>query len=125
LANLATTRFLRVRNREGCDVYIHAQRFPDPDWLSQSRGPPQPSGNLSYEMKEVGVDIVGQTSKDVSQFFGVRFTYVVHLCDRHKEQQCPIFPGAIYRLTWDLESPADSPHGIEVATPSRGGSRVL
>ena len=23
LANLATTRFLRVRNREGCDVYIH------------------------------------------------------------------------------------------------------
>ena len=23
LANLATLRFLRVRNREGCDVYIH------------------------------------------------------------------------------------------------------
>ena len=23
LANVATTRFLRVRNREGCDVYIH------------------------------------------------------------------------------------------------------
>ena len=119
---LCTANSSRTQMAEGFLRSVASDRF---EIVSAGGDPGEPSGNLSYEMKEVGVDIVGQTSKDVSQFFGVRFTYVVHLCDRHKEQQCPIFPGAIYRLTWDLESPADSPHGIEVATPSRGGSRVL
>lgn len=67
-------------------------------------------------MKEVGVDITTQTAKDVAKFFGVRFTYVVHLCDRQKERGCPIFPGAIYRLTWDLESPRESAANVENAT---------
>ena len=57
-------------------------------------------------MREVGVDISGQETKAVNRFLGRRFSYVVTLCDREKERTCPIFPGAIWRLQWDLEDPS-------------------
>lgn len=57
-------------------------------------------------MREVGVDISGQQTKAVNRFLGRRFNYVVTLCDREKERTCPIFPGAIWRLQWDLEDPS-------------------
>ena len=57
---------------------------------------------------EVGVDISGQETKAVSRFLGRRFSYVVTLCDREKEKTCPIFPGAIGRLQWDLEDPSQA-----------------
>jgi arsenate reductase len=57
-------------------------------------------------MREVGIDISGQEGKAVNRFLGKRFSYVVTLCDREKERSCPIFPGAIWRLRWDLEDPS-------------------
>ena len=57
-------------------------------------------------MREVGIDISGQETKAVNRFLGRRFSYVVTLCDRDKEKTCPIFPGAIWRLQWDLEDPS-------------------
>ncbi len=59
-------------------------------------------------MREVGVDISGQETKAVNRFLGRRFSYVVTLCDRDKEKTCPIFPGAIWRLQWDLEDPSQA-----------------
>lgn len=59
-------------------------------------------------MREVGVDISGQETKAVNRFLGRRFSYVVTLCDREKEKTCPIFPGAIWRLDWDLEDPSQA-----------------
>jgi arsenate reductase (thioredoxin) len=56
-------------------------------------------------MREIGVDISQFRTKDVAQYLGQRFTYLIQLCDRRKEPRCPIFPGAIYRLRWDLEGP--------------------
>jgi arsenate reductase len=57
-------------------------------------------------MREVGIDISGQEPKAVNRYLGRRFSYVVTLCDREKERSCPIFPGAIWRLQWDLEDPS-------------------
>ena len=57
-------------------------------------------------MSEVGIDISGHEPKAVNPYLGKRFTYVVTLCDRQKERSCPIFPGAIWRLHWDLEDPS-------------------
>jgi arsenate reductase (thioredoxin) len=57
-------------------------------------------------MREVGVDISGQETKAVNRFLGRRFSYVVTLCDREKERTCPIFPGATWRLQWELEDPS-------------------
>jgi len=35
-----------------------------------------------------------------------RFHYVITLCDREHERSCPVFPGAICRHKWSIESPA-------------------
>ncbi len=56
-------------------------------------------------MKEAGIDISTQRSKDVSEFQGQHFTYVVRVCDRAKET-CPIFPGAFRSFDWNLDDPA-------------------
>ncbi len=63
-------------------------------------------------MKEVGIDISTQRSKDASEFQGRHFTYVVRVCDRAKEA-CPIFPGALKYLDWGLDDPARA-KGTEV-----------
>jgi arsenate reductase (thioredoxin) len=57
-------------------------------------------------MRELGIDIAGQSSKDVSRFLGQRFTFVITLCDREQERTCPIFPGGIWRHQWNFENPA-------------------
>jgi arsenate reductase len=62
-------------------------------------------------MLEVGIDISGQRPKKTDDFLGQRIGYAVTLCDREKERSCPIFPGAMWRVTWPLEDPpqAESP----------------
>jgi len=61
-------------------------------------------------MKEIGIDVTGHTSKDVTQFLNEKFDYVITVCDRAK-QHCPIFPGA-EPIHWGFDDPAD-------ATPAR------
>jgi len=65
-------------------------------------------------MKEIGIDVSGQTSKDVSQFLGQQFDYVITVCDRAKTQ-CPIFPGA-EPIHWGFDDPAEAPPGRELET---------
>jgi protein-tyrosine-phosphatase len=57
-------------------------------------------------MRELDIDISGQSAKDISEFFGQRFNHVISLCDRQQERSCPIFPGAIFRTQWEIENPA-------------------
>jgi arsenate reductase len=56
-------------------------------------------------MKEIGIDISRHTSKDVSQFEGQEFDFVITVCDNAKES-CPVFPGAkmVHWSTADPES---------------------
>src|SRR5688572_21802631 len=65
-------------------------------------------------MNEIGIDVSGHTSKDVQQFLGEKFDYVITVCDRAK-QQCPIFPGA-EAIHWGFDDPADAPAGREIET---------
>ena len=58
-------------------------------------------------MKEVGIDISRQTSKDVREFLGQAIPYVVTVCDNAK-QRCPIFPRTYKFLHWSLEDPAEA-----------------
>jgi arsenate reductase len=44
-------------------------------------------------MKESGIDVSNYASKDLTQFLGQSFDYVITVCDRAK-QQCPVFPRA-------------------------------
>jgi arsenate reductase len=68
------------------------------------------AGHLDPEavaaMREVGVDISSARTKAVDPYLRERFHYVITLCNRDIERSCPVFPGAIWRQTWKLESPA-------------------
>jgi arsenate reductase (thioredoxin) len=57
-------------------------------------------------MWEIGIDMSGQKTKRLDAFLRERVSYVVTLCDRQIERTCPIFPGAIWRLTWPIENPS-------------------
>jgi arsenate reductase (thioredoxin) len=56
-------------------------------------------------MREIGIDISRQQSKDVVSLLGQHIPYVVTVCDNAKER-CPIFPGTWKFLHWSLEDPA-------------------
>ena len=58
-------------------------------------------------MKEDGVDISNQTSKNVDQFVGQQFDYIITVCDNAKEH-CPNFPGKAERIHWSFEDPAEA-----------------
>ena len=56
-------------------------------------------------MKEIGIDISGQHSKDIAQFLGQSFHYVIRVCDKVREKR-PVLPGALWYLDWSFEDPA-------------------
>ncbi len=59
-------------------------------------------------MKEDGIDISGNTSKSVFDFFkqGRLYDYVVTVCDESSGQQCPIFPGIVRRVHRSFADPS-------------------
>lgn len=57
-------------------------------------------------MRKLGIDISDQKSKDLEQFLGKRFDFVITVCDRAKES-CPIFPGVREQIHWSFPDPAD------------------
>lgn len=67
-------------------------------------------------MKEVGLDLNGQWSKDVTEYLGrVNFGYLITVCD-HAEKNCPTtFLGIAHREHWSFEDPAAF-HGTEEET---------
>jgi arsenate reductase len=58
-------------------------------------------------MKETGIDISRQKSKDVTSLLGQAISYVITVCD-HAKQRCPIFPHTYKQLHWSLDDPAET-----------------
>ena len=56
-------------------------------------------------MKEVGIDITAHRSKNVDEFTGQNFDYVLTVCDNAKES-CPVFFGKADRLHHSFNDPA-------------------
>jgi len=57
-------------------------------------------------MEELGYDLKGQTSKNLSQYLGkIHFGIIITLCAK-AEKSCPIFPGPVTRLFWPFDDPA-------------------
>lgn len=59
-------------------------------------------------MKEIEIDISGNSTKSAIDFFeqGYMFHYVITVCDPSTAESCPIFPGVSKRLTWTFKDPA-------------------
>ena len=56
-------------------------------------------------MEELGMDVQHCRSKNVTEFLGQSFDYVVTVCDRAKET-CPVLPGVSNLRHWSFEDPA-------------------
>lgn len=51
------------------------------------------------------IDISGHHSKEMAEFAGQTFDYVITVCDRVREV-CPVFPGDPHKIHWSFPDPA-------------------
>jgi arsenate reductase len=99
---LCTQNSCRSQMAEGFLRHLAGDRFEAASAGSQAT---RVNPDTVRVMKEIGIDISAHQSKDVSEFLGQSFTYVVRVCDRAKAT-CPIFPGAFRYFDWGLDDPA-------------------
>lgn len=99
---LCTGNSARSQMAEGLLRHLAGDRF---EVVSAGTQPVGLNPHAVEIMREIGIDISSHQSKNVSQFLGRRFTYVITVCDKAKET-CPIFPFAFKSLHWSLDDPA-------------------
>ena len=68
--------------------------LPDDQYEAFSAGtePSQVNPYAIKSMSEIDIDISQNRSKNILEFKGVEFDYVITVCDNAKER-CPVFPG--------------------------------
>ena len=99
---LCTGNSARSQMAEGYLRHTASDRF---EALSAGIAPKALNPLAIEAMREIGIDISQQTSKDVVTLLGQHIPYVVTVCD-HAKERCPIFPGTWKFLHWSLEDPA-------------------
>jgi arsenate reductase len=64
--------------------------------------------NVVQVMQEAGIDISGNSTKEVFDFLKEGRTYdaVVTVCDAASAERCPIFPGDAKRIAWSFPDPS-------------------
>lgn len=55
-------------------------------------------------MKEIGIDISGQSSKEIDQNLFDKMDIVITLCS-HAEEYCPVPPAGATKLHWPIKDP--------------------
>lgn len=101
---LCTGNSCRSQMAEGWLRHLARDRF---DVTSAGTKPAGLHPDAVLVMREGGVDISGQRSKNVSEFQEQRFDFVITVCDSAKEA-CPYFPGAVQRVHWSFPDPAEA-----------------
>lgn len=56
-------------------------------------------------MREIGIDISGQTSKTLDPYLGAEFSWLITVCDQANES-CPTIPGVEQRAHWSIDDPS-------------------
>jgi arsenate reductase len=78
----------------------------------------EPKGVYSMAVKvmqEVGIDISLQRSKNISEIPIDKISIVVTLCGDAAER-CPVFPGKVERIHWEIEDPTKAQGSEEEIT---------
>ena len=101
---LCTGNSARSQMAEGYLRHVAADEF---EALSAGIEPKGLNPLAVEAMREIGIDISVQRSKDVGEFLGHSIPYVVTVCDNAKEH-CPVFPGAHCLLHWSCDDPASA-----------------
>ncbi len=99
---MSKTRVLFLCTSNSCRSQMAGDQF---EITSAGTYPTELNPEAVRVMNEIGIDISGHRAKDSAEFFRERFQYVITVCKKAKER-CPIFPGAIWRLDWDIQDPA-------------------
>ena len=88
----------------------YMKKFGGPGFVVESAGlEPGVLNPLAVEaMKEEGIDISGNQTKDVFELFkaGKKFHYVVTVCDPEASESCPVFPGLVKKINWSFRDPS-------------------
>lgn len=104
---LCTGNSCRSQMAEGILRHYGADRY---EAASAGTKPSKVNEIAIKVMKEIGIDISKQRSKNVSEFMGQNFDTIITVCDNAKES-CPVFPGNAVRLHWSFPDP---PHDKEI-----------
>ena len=56
-------------------------------------------------MREIGIDISGQSSKTLEPYLGAGFSWLVTVCDQARES-CPTLPGVQRQAHWSIDDPS-------------------
>lgn len=61
----------------------------------------------SAGLEEKGLDVSNISKKPLKDYIrdSAYFGYVISLCDRNEEEDCPIYPGTPHREHWPIEAP--------------------
>ncbi|MCX5811114.1 MAG: arsenate reductase ArsC [Proteobacteria bacterium] len=86
--------------------HLYGDRF-----IAESAGlEPGTLNPLAVEvMKEEGIDISGNKTKSVFDFYkeGKLYSYVFTVCDAASSEMCPVFPGLVTQtIHWSFEDPS-------------------
>lgn len=59
-------------------------------------------------LAEEGIDISGKVTQSVEALYrsGKTYSFVITVCNREAEENCPIFPGPVHRLNWPFPDPS-------------------
>lgn len=108
---VAKVLFLCVHNSarsQMAEAYL--KKFGGNNFIPDSAGLEKGKLNpLAVEvMKEDGIDISGNSTKDVFDYFkeGKIFHYVVTVCDPEASDRCPVFPGLMKKMNWGFPDPS-------------------
>jgi arsenate reductase len=98
---LCTGNSARSQMAEGLLRHDAGDRF---DVSSAGTQPGSVRPEAIAAMRELGIDISGHRSKNVDEFAGQPFDYVITVCD-HARETCPVFFGAAQRIHQSFEDP--------------------
>ena len=103
--------FLCIHNSarsQMAEAYLN--KFGNENFVVESAG--LEAGTLSQlaveVMKEDGIDMASNQTKEVSDFFkaGRTYDYVITVCDEASAARCPVFPGLHKKIHWDFPDPS-------------------
>ena len=99
---ICTHNSARSQMAEGLLNAFYGDRF---ETCSAGTEPSQVNPYAIKAMAEIGIDISKNRSKSLQEFQGVKFDYVVTVCDQEKGA-CPFFPGAGTYLHQSFDDPS-------------------
>ena len=109
MANKIRVLFLCTGNSARSQMAEAFLRFYGGDRFEAHSAGLEPKGINPYTRRvlaEVGLDMSGQSSKDLTVYLGkTHFGYLITVCS-NAEARCPIFPGVANRLYWPFDDPA-------------------